>query len=205
MPRAIDVMLICGNSAGTGVGRSVVVPSPSCPPRFCPQQYGRPVDVTAQVWFGPANTETNVTPSGVAARIAVSWGASLPSPSIPAPLAPQQYTEPPVEEAQVWTPPALREEMSNPMPKAALSASIPAAVAISVYSLATWSRRRSSNVATPSTASTTMVPVNVVPEGLMPMRTATRVVASDMVLPSASWIDTVGGGRIGVPGSERLG
>jgi len=74
----------------TGVYRSVVVPSPTCPYEFHPQQSAVPSVVTPQVWASPpAVMLVNTLPPLTATGIALS--AVVPSPRIPEKFFPQQY------------------------------------------------------------------------------------------------------------------
>src|SRR5207247_3395776 len=49
-------------TTSTGLDRSVVVPSPSWPALFEPQQYAAPPDVTPQVCVQPAPVAATLTP-----------------------------------------------------------------------------------------------------------------------------------------------
>src|SRR6266511_571052 len=91
----------------TGVERSTVVPSPSCPLGFQPQHLTAAVRVTAQVWRTP--TEIDATPL---LRPTTSTGVErstvVPSPSWPRSLEPQHLTPPALVSAQPWrSPPAI--------------------------------------------------------------------------------------------------
>src|SRR5690606_5654680 len=76
----------------TAVGalRSIVVPSPSCPSLFSPQQYGVP-SASTQVCSAPAATSVTVlparTPSTAMGRVRF---VVVPSPSLPDVFSPQQ-------------------------------------------------------------------------------------------------------------------
>src|SRR5687768_6015610 len=72
----------------TGPDRSVVVPSPSCPRLFLPQQYALPSLVSAHVCCTPASMRTNLSP--VATETGASRFVDELSPSCPFTLLPQQ-------------------------------------------------------------------------------------------------------------------
>jgi hypothetical protein len=91
-------------STATGTDRSVVLPSPSCPWSFAPQQYTPAGDV-AQVCPSPALIRLSVTPTGAATG--TSESAAPPLPSWPREPAPQQYASPALVSAQAWSAPAL--------------------------------------------------------------------------------------------------
>src|SRR5204863_421158 len=96
----------------TGVLHDVVVPSPSSPSRFSPQQYAAPPVVTPQLWNDPALTAANLSPP--ATGTGVVRPAVVPSPSCPKKLSPQQYAAPPVVTPQVCQTPALSIVKRNP-------------------------------------------------------------------------------------------
>jgi hypothetical protein len=54
LPAAIAITPVVRPETSTGVGRSVVVPSPSCPKRFQPQHLTPPASVSAHVCASPA-------------------------------------------------------------------------------------------------------------------------------------------------------
>jgi len=66
----------------TGEARFTLVPSPSCPLVFRPQQYATPPDVSPQLWSVPTRTEANTTPPATATGVPFPVPASL-SPSCP--------------------------------------------------------------------------------------------------------------------------
>src|SRR5687768_2218365 len=80
-------------AAGTGVRRSVVVPSPSPPYRFSPQQYAAPAVDRAHEWVEPATSRVNATsPSPLASTGSpVRRSTLVPSPSRPSSLLPQHW------------------------------------------------------------------------------------------------------------------
>ena len=96
---AVAVAVATGRTVGVGVAmtfvvptntgavRSVVVPSPTWPLRFQPQQYASPTVVTPHVCANPAVRKRHVPPKRlVGERLAVV----VPVPSWPFALAPQQ-------------------------------------------------------------------------------------------------------------------
>src|SRR5690606_5657594 len=84
---------------------SLVVPTPSLPKRFVPQQNALPSAVSAQACSGATETDTNTsslsTSCGTRARPVVS-----PSPILPRARAPQQNTLPSVRTPHVLRSPA---------------------------------------------------------------------------------------------------
>jgi hypothetical protein len=56
---------VCPPETGTGVSLLVVVPSPSCPALFLPQQKAIPATVRPQVWSPPALMELSAMPGVV--------------------------------------------------------------------------------------------------------------------------------------------
>jgi hypothetical protein len=85
---------------GTGVVLLVVVPLPSWPYEFTPQQYATPLVVTPQVLAHPALIEAKTSPPETAIGFRLH-GSGLPfngsvqvsvdeAPSCPLPLSPQQ-------------------------------------------------------------------------------------------------------------------
>src|SRR5664280_2453029 len=88
----------------TGVELSVVVPSPSWPYPFQPQQATPPPASRAQVSLEPAVIAVAVviplTATGVEL---VTPRPDIPLPSSPYWLSPQQVTPPPARRAQVWS------------------------------------------------------------------------------------------------------
>jgi len=83
----------------TWIVEPLVVPFPSCPNWFCPQQWTVPLPRSAQVWSHPALTATApampATCTGVAAVVVV------PLPSCPDSLSPQHRTVPSLSTAHV--------------------------------------------------------------------------------------------------------
>ena len=100
-------------TTGVGFTWSVVVPSPSCPRSFSPQQYAAPAVDKAQEISAALETKTrwNVTlvpaETGVGVRIGVS-----PVCGWPATMYPQQYAAPVVETAHVCSA-AITEAMAG--------------------------------------------------------------------------------------------
>src|SRR5262249_10936864 len=92
----------------TGVGRCVVLASPSCPSKLAPQHLMPPPVVSAQVWYSPALTATMPLESAVTSTGASRFVVEL-SPSCPKLLSPQHLTAPPVVTAQLWYRPAPME------------------------------------------------------------------------------------------------
>src|SRR6266550_4508932 len=74
----------------TGASLGSVVPFPSPPYGFSPQQYADPVEVKAQLCPPPALIDVNVTPGGVVTITGVVGVAVVPSPSCPVTFNPQQ-------------------------------------------------------------------------------------------------------------------
>ncbi len=81
----------------------------------------------------------------------------------------------------------------------------PVAVNWTVYPLAALSMERSVNVATPPTAATVNVPDSVPAPGFAMKATVTGLVAAGTGFPSASRMDTVTAGAIGVPAVAVVG
>ena len=74
-----------------GVGRSACVPSPSCRFPFHPQQYRSPSESRAHVWDVPAEMAVKLACTLTAERVpVVPVLMTVPSPSWPLPLLPQQ-------------------------------------------------------------------------------------------------------------------
>src|SRR6266850_2595534 len=87
-----------------GDRRFVVVPSPSWPDRFRPQQYAAPLASIPHVWSVPVAISTKDNPPATctgSARFCV-----VPSPSSPKRLKPQQYATPSVVRPHVLVIPA---------------------------------------------------------------------------------------------------
>jgi hypothetical protein len=76
----------------TGTVEFVVVPSPSFPLAFAPQQYASSFVVAPHVWLNPAFTELNVSPPNtrVGTRVGTVFSVVVPSPSWPREFPPQQ-------------------------------------------------------------------------------------------------------------------
>jgi hypothetical protein len=86
-----------------GVFRLVVVPSPSMPPSFHPQQLTDALSRIAQVWYCPEEIATAVLPvPRLEVWVGVLLSLVVPSPSPPTPLYPQQLTDALSRIAQVW-------------------------------------------------------------------------------------------------------
>src|SRR5260370_1375910 len=83
----------------------MVVPSPSSPASFVPQQYAAPLVVTPHGRTVPALTAAKVRPPPTATG--VKRPCPAPSPSWPWALSPQQYAAPVVVSPHVWRLPAL--------------------------------------------------------------------------------------------------
>lgn len=102
----------------TGVDRSVVVPSPSCPTPLAevlrPQQFAAPADDSPHVLLAPALIAFHMpapdTGVGVFLKLMYPGGLKVgePSPSCPNSADPQQYAVPDAKRPQVCAPP---EEM----------------------------------------------------------------------------------------------
>ena len=84
----------------TGVELSVVVPLPSSPYQFSPQQRTEPPARRAHVWKPPEAIASAVVMPLTATEVELS--VVVPLPSSPYQFYPQQRTEPPVRSAQVW-------------------------------------------------------------------------------------------------------
>ena len=102
-PAAIAVTPEPKPTTSTGVGREVLVPSPSWPKALYPQHLTPPLIVSAQMWCQPAAMAVTpelkpTTSTGVVQLVVV------PSPSAPESLNPQHLT-PPLS-AHVWYTPA---------------------------------------------------------------------------------------------------
>lgn len=73
-----------GCCTAVGVFRLVVLPSPSRPSRFYPQQYASPAAVRAQLCEPPAESCANVTPGGCSTAVGMRYGPLVgPTPSRP--------------------------------------------------------------------------------------------------------------------------
>src|SRR5438094_838435 len=103
MPRASAANLTL-LATRTGVRRWVVVPSPSSPSLFDPQQYAAPAAVTPQLWAALRPTAAKLRPP--AASTGVKCLVVVPSPTSPTPLKPQQYMTPASVTPQLWVLPA---------------------------------------------------------------------------------------------------
>jgi hypothetical protein len=94
----------------TGTERLLVVPSPSSPLPFDPQQRAVESARTAQVWELPAEmwvTPDNVVPAPVFTTVTgTDLLVVVPSPSRPRSFVPQQRAVESARTAQVWFPPA---------------------------------------------------------------------------------------------------
>ena len=89
-----------------GTARSTVVPSPSCPLSFAPQQKTRPSFSEAQVCAPPAETVAAAPGSPSTGAGARHVAPAAPVPSCPRSFAPQHQTRPARSTAQVWASPA---------------------------------------------------------------------------------------------------
>ena len=85
--------------ARTGLSPFVVVPSPSWPEPFAPQQRMALSAKTAQVWSRPASRA--VTPEAPETVTGLSASAPVPSPSSPPLFRPQQRAVPSLRRAHV--------------------------------------------------------------------------------------------------------
>ena len=72
----------------------MVVPSPSCPNEFEPQQRIDPSSSSVQVWYDPAEISIAFLPIGIEAFCGSRLESLVPSPSCPLSFIPQQLTEP---------------------------------------------------------------------------------------------------------------
>jgi hypothetical protein len=99
----------------TGVERSAVVPSPSCPEAFDPQHNTDP-ETTEQLCAPPAATA--VAPLAIAVT-GVGLGVRVPFPSWPEALAPQHCTAPLAVTAQVCACPADTASAPDERPETA--------------------------------------------------------------------------------------
>jgi hypothetical protein len=89
----------------TGVGRRVVLPSPSSPDPLSPQHEAAPADVSAHACAHPALTDANAIGDALGAGVRLFVAA--PVPSCPAALLPQQYATPAALTPQLNRSPAL--------------------------------------------------------------------------------------------------
>ena len=85
-----------------GVVLSMVVPSPSCPNEFEPQQRIDPSSSSVQVWYDPAEISIAFLPIGIEAFCGSRLESLVPSPSCPLSFIPQQLTEPSSSMAHEW-------------------------------------------------------------------------------------------------------
>jgi hypothetical protein len=83
----------------TGLGRSVVVPSPTCPCALYPQHHTLPSDRRAQVRVSPVESSTALEKSTTG--VGLSRVSVLPSPRLPCSFQPQQRTRPFCSRAQL--------------------------------------------------------------------------------------------------------
>jgi hypothetical protein len=104
-----------GMVTAAGTALLVVVPLPSCPKLFNPQQYAVPVVVRAQVAWSPAEISANVTLLGMVTATGTLLLVSMPLPSWPLLFHPQQYAVPVVVRAQVEILPASIAENETPL------------------------------------------------------------------------------------------
>ena len=100
-------------TTGVGVGRSVVVPSPSWPPPFMPQQLTDPSTNRAHDESDcpdPSDSSTTLdkprTTTGALCTLGAANPSLLPSPSCPELFPPQHRAVPSAKRAHVWMPPA---------------------------------------------------------------------------------------------------
>src|SRR5437763_13904964 len=99
MPRASAANLTL-LATRTGVRRWVVVPSPSSPSLFDPQQYAAPAAATPQLWA--ALRPTAAKPRPPAPSTGAHGLAAAPSPTSAPPLTPQQYQTPAPVPPRLW-------------------------------------------------------------------------------------------------------
>src|SRR5690348_715050 len=99
-PASIICTPVASPTTFTGVGRSIVVPSPNCPELLFPQHFTSPVSVMAQVWCPPVAIA--LTPcASPATSTGILRSRVLPSPTWPASLLPQHLSPPVSVNAQV--------------------------------------------------------------------------------------------------------
>src|SRR3954454_6747846 len=91
---------------GVGVRRVLVVPSPSWPNAFHPQQYASPAVLRPQLCRPPAESFAKAIP--VPTGAGVVWAVLVESPSCAQLLLPQQYAVPWTLRPQVCQYPPLR-------------------------------------------------------------------------------------------------
>src|SRR3990172_1387042 len=103
-PPALSGMQLLPPSTGAGVDRSALVPSPSWPLKFSPQQYAAPVVAIPQVCPAPGLRAwyRTVPTTGTG----YTRDLREPSPSWPSSFLPQQYAAPSVTMPHEWMPPA---------------------------------------------------------------------------------------------------
>src|SRR5262249_48640763 len=80
---------VAGSITLVGIGRSVVVLSPTCPEPFEPQHCTEPSTISAHVCSSPPWILL-AAPSSPFTSEGVGWSCVVPSPSCPRALAPQQ-------------------------------------------------------------------------------------------------------------------
>src|SRR5688572_6206317 len=105
-------------SPGTSVGVSMRVsgsPMPSCPDSLRPQHLRPLVAVIAQVWKAPAASPSNPLPAAVTATGEMR-SSTVPSPTCPSWLLPQQRASPVWVRAQVCWAPVARPATPLPRP-----------------------------------------------------------------------------------------
>ena len=91
-----------GPSTNNGVELTVVLPTPSSPSAFRPQQYKEELSRIAQVWVYPASKSVTFLPVGRFGLTGEALGLLVPSPRFPTVLYPQQYMEELSRIEQVW-------------------------------------------------------------------------------------------------------
>src|SRR3989442_6966540 len=112
-------------STTSGVLRSVVVPSPSCPNELAPQHATPPLTPTAHVWKPPALTAWSA-PKAVDTWTGVALLVVVPLPSWPWKSLPQQYASLPIVTPHVWLfPPLTVVKASGAVPEAVTCAGAP--------------------------------------------------------------------------------
>ncbi len=83
-----------GRLTSTGVLRSMMVPSPSWPPKLEPHARMVPVDVNARLWLLPPAMAVTSAPTGRPTSTGVLRSVMVPSPNSPWSFWPQARTAP---------------------------------------------------------------------------------------------------------------
>src|SRR5919197_1798991 len=103
LPTALSAAKVSPPTIAVGVAVAVVVPFPSCPSAFAPQQYPASPVVTPQLWNEPALSVAKVKPPftgrGTMLQLTTvprpAHFSVVAAPSWPSALSPQQYAAPP--------------------------------------------------------------------------------------------------------------